>query len=112
MAFLLGEEGSDVVEEALLARACCSAASWSEVAQVVRSHGRDWDMVRELLQSYQLQVEPLTVEDDEIAYPLRPDGPRMSLNERLSLALSSMHSAPVLTADPRWGSVPPAVQVR
>ena len=112
MAFLLGEEGSDVVEEALLAGACCSAASWSEVAQVVRSHGRDWDMVRALLQSYELQVEPVTVEDAELAARLWRTGAGLSLTDRLSLALARRLSAPVLTADPRWGSVPPAVQIR
>ncbi len=112
LAFLLGEQGSDVVEEALQEGACCSAASWAEVAQKLRAHGRDWPMARALLQLHELRVEPVTVEDAELAARLWRTGAGLSLTDHLSLALAGRLSVPVLTADPRWGSVPPAVQIR
>ncbi len=112
MAFLLGQEGSDVVEEALREGACCSAASWSEVAQRIRAHGRDWPLARALLQLHELRVEPVTEEDAELAARIWRHGSGLGLADRCSLALAHRLGAPVLTADPRWGSVPPAVHIR
>lgn len=111
MAFLLGQEGSDVVEEALREGACCSAASWSEVAQKIRAHGRDWPMARALLQLHELRVEPVTEEDAELAARLWRKGSRLALADRLSLALAYRVGAPMFTADRRWGSAPPVVQI-
>jgi len=111
MAFLLGEEGTEVVEEALREGACCSAASWAEVAQKLKAHGRDWPMARALLQLHELRVESVTEEDAELAARLWRKGSGLSLADRLSLALAHRLSAPVLTADTRWGSVPPVVQL-
>ena len=104
MAFLLGQEGSDVVEEALREGACCSAASWSEVAQRIRAHGRDWPLARALLQLHELRVEPVTEEDAELAARLWRKGSGLSLSDRLSLALTHRYSSSLLTADFHWDS--------
>jgi PIN domain nuclease of toxin-antitoxin system len=42
LAFLQGADGSAVVERALQDGAVAGAAHWSEVAQKVQAHGRDW----------------------------------------------------------------------
>ena len=67
LAFLQGEAGVDVTEAALAAGAACGAATWSEVAQKVLAHGRNWDLVRALLASYDMAVEPVTAGDGEWA---------------------------------------------
>jgi ribonuclease VapC len=43
------------------------AANWSEVAQAIRAHGRNWDLSRALLASYELRIEPVTAADAEWA---------------------------------------------
>ena len=45
LAFVQGEPGADVVEQALGADAMCGAANWSEVAPKVLAAGRNWDLV-------------------------------------------------------------------
>ena len=57
LSFLQGEPGSDVVEAALDEGASCSAVNWSEVAQKVRTSGRDWALVRALLESPVCQAD-------------------------------------------------------
>lgn len=103
LAYLQGEDGSELVEAALEAGATCSAANWSEVAQKVRAAGRDWGLVRALLDSYDLAVEPVTREDAEIAAELWERGRGLSLADRLCLALGRRLDADVLTADTTWG---------
>ena len=46
LAFLQGEDGSASVEAGLRAGAACGTANWSEVAQKIRAHGRDWGLAR------------------------------------------------------------------
>ncbi len=65
LAFVQDEVGADVVEEAMARGAVCGAANWSEVSQMVLAANRDWDLVRALMASYDLVVEPVVVEDAE-----------------------------------------------
>lgn len=104
LAFLHGEPGADEVESALEVAPRCSAANWSEVAQEVMAAGRDWDLVRALLESYQLEIEAVSVEDAEWAACRWIKGDGLSLADRLCLALAARLEAPVLTADASWGS--------
>jgi PIN domain nuclease of toxin-antitoxin system len=112
LAFLRGEPGADVVEEALVAGAVCGAANWSEVAQRVRGSDRDWTLARALLESYALTVEPVTIDDAEWAAARwrRSDG--LSLGDRLCLALGHRRAAEVLTADRAWGDSDGVRQIR
>lgn len=112
LAFLQGEAGSRVVAEALESGANCAAVNWSEVAQKVRASGRDWDLSRALLLSYDLRIEPVTAEDAERAARSWRAGSGMSLADRLCLALAHRLGAPALTADGHWGVAPPVVQIR
>jgi PIN domain nuclease of toxin-antitoxin system len=103
LAFLQDESGSDVVEASLIDGARCGAANWSEVAQKVRAAGRDWDLVRALLVSYAVRVEPVTADDAELAARRWRAGDGLSLADRLCLALAERVDADVLTADAMWG---------
>ena len=112
LAFLHGEIGADVVEAELTDGARCGAASWSEVAQKVLAAGRDWDLVRALLTSYDLTVEPVVTEDAEWAARRWRPGEGLSLADRLCLALAERIDAEVWTADDAWGATGRVRQIR
>ena len=58
LAYLFKEPGSDVVEEALLAGAACSAVNYSEVIQKSRAAGVDWRTAAAVLDAMGLTVVP------------------------------------------------------
>ena len=104
LAFLQGEPGADVVETAMENAAVCGAANWSEIAQKIHAADRDWDLVKALLMSYDLQVEPVTSADAELAARRWRRGEGRSLADRLCLALGERLDADILTADTHWGT--------
>lgn len=104
LAFLQGEDGADTVEEAMVAGSVCGAANWSEVAQKVLAAHRDWDLVRALLDSYSVGVEPVIADDAEWAARRWRPGEELSLGDRLCLALAERLDVDVLTADVSWGA--------
>ena len=112
LAFLQGEDGSQVVERELDADARCSAVNWSEVAQKVRAHRGDWTLTRALLLSYGLRVEPVLSVDGERAAAAWIRGSGLSLADRICLATAVRLNATVITADDAWGNSPTIVQIR
>jgi ribonuclease VapC len=112
LAFLQGEDGADVVEEQLTGSAVCGAANWSEVAQKVLAADRDWDLARALLLSYDLQVEPVTIDDAEGAARRWKAGDGLSLGDRLCLALAERTGGSAWTADKAWGTGTGVRQIR
>ena len=112
LAFLLGEDGADPVEDALADDPRCGAANWSEVAQRVLSAGRSWDAAQALLASYGVRVEPVVRDDAERAARRWRRGEGLSLADRLCLALGERLDAEVLTADKSWGDTGRIVQIR
>jgi PIN domain nuclease of toxin-antitoxin system len=106
LAYLQGEDGADAVEAALVDGGACGAANWSEVAQKVLDHGRDWDLARALLTSYELVIEPVTTPDAEWAARRWRRGEGLSLGDRLCLALGARRGDTVLTADGAWPADP------
>lgn len=112
LAFAQGEAGEDHVEAALVSGATCGAANWSEVAQKVITAGRDWTLVRSLLLSYELEIEPVQIADAERAAEQWERDSGLSLGDRLCLALGERLDAPVLTADSAWGSSDRIRQIR
>ena len=102
LTFLRGEPGAAQVEEALGGGGACGAANWSEVAQKVRAHGRNWDLSRSLLVSYGVKVEAVTVADAEWAARRWAPGEGLSLADRLCLALGDRLDADIWTADASW----------
>lgn len=112
LAFVQGEDGSKVVETELLNGSRCGAANWSEVAQKLLAAGRDWDLVRALLVSYSVTVEPVTGPDAEWAAHRWQTGEGLSLGDRLCLALAERLDVDVLTADRTWGRAGRVRQIR
>lgn len=112
LAFLQGEEGTSVVEEALDGDVRCGAANWSEVAQKVIAAGRDWHLVRALLESYAVRIEPVVTEDAEWAASRWRRGEGLSLGDRLCMALAERLDTDVLTADQAWGTADRVKQIR
>lgn len=104
LAFLQGEEGAATVEKALENDGACGAANWSEIAQKIQSHGRNWDLARSLLASYDLDIEPVTADDAEWGARRWVRGEGLSLADRLCLALGHRLGAEVWTADRTWGT--------
>ena len=104
LSFLQGEEGAGHAEEALKAGGVCGAANWSEVAQKVQAHGRNWDLARSLLASYGLRIEAVTVADAEWAARRWVRGKGLSLTDRLCMALGDRLDAEIWTADQAWGA--------
>lgn len=103
LAFAQNELGAEIVEVELKAGARCSAANWSEVAQVTSARAGSFDLTRALLVSYGLVVEPVTREDGELAARLWRRGSGLSLADRLCLALGERLDTAILTADRAWG---------
>ncbi len=112
LAFLQDEDGAEAVETALEDASICGAANWSEVAQKVRAAGRNWDLVRALLVSYDIAVEPVLEGDAEWAARRWRRGEGLSLADRLCLALGERLDVEVLTADATWGSSGRVRQIR
>lgn len=112
LAFAQGEEGAGQAETLLDEGASCGAANWSEVAQKVRARGRDWDLVRALLISYDLTVEAVIEDDAEWAARRWRTGEGLSLADRLCLALGERLDIEVWTADTSWGSTGRVHQLR
>ena len=112
LAFLQGEDGSDVVEAALADDPRCGAANWSEVVQKVLAADRDWSLVRALLTSYPIRVDPVSIDDGEWAARRWRPGEGLSLGDRLCLALAERVDTDVLTADAAWGSDGRVKQIR
>ncbi len=104
LCFLQGESGSDIVERELDAGGACSAANWSEVAQRLLAHRRDWGVARGLLVSFGLRIEPVYADDAELAAKLWRAGSGLSLADRLCLATARRLEATVWTADSAWGA--------
>jgi ribonuclease VapC len=112
LAFVQGEAGSEVVEDALLGGGVVGAANWSETAQAVRARDGDWPLASSLLRSYDLAIEPVTVDDAEWAAQRWRAGEGLSLGDRLCLALGERIDDDVLTANRRWGDDRRVVQIR
>lgn len=112
LVFLLGEPGSDAVEQALVAGGATSAANWSETAQHVLADDHDWALAGLLLRRFGLSIEPVTIDDAEWAARRWRRGEGLSLGDRLCLALGERLDATVWTADRQWGSDGRIQQIR
>ncbi|MBS1847490.1 MAG: PIN domain-containing protein [Actinobacteria bacterium] len=112
LADVQGEAGAEVVEEALMNGARCSAATWSEGAQKVLAADKDCELVHELLMSFDLRVEPVTFADAEWAARRWRRGEGLSFSDRPYLALAARTGTAALTADGAWGHSTQVRQIR
>jgi PIN domain nuclease of toxin-antitoxin system len=104
LAWLQDEPGSDMAERHLV-EGIIGAANWSEVLQKARQHGAQPGLVSRLLTSFGLQVVDVTAEDAERAADLWASGSKLSLADRLCLALGLRLAISVVTTDAAWRSV-------
>jgi ribonuclease VapC len=74
--------------------------------------GRDWDLVRSLLTSYPVELEPVSAADGEWAAHRWRRGEGLSLADRLCLALARRLDTEALTADSSWAADDRIRQVR
>ena len=111
LAFVQGESGADVVQ-AHIEDSVIGAANWSEVAQKVVFRGGDLALVDALLQSYRVQIAPVTKEDAQVAANMWRAEDGLSLGDRLCLALGERLGQMVLTADKAWGESEGIRQIR
>ena len=74
--------------------------------------GRDWELARALLISYDIQIEPVLIDDAEWAARRWRRGEGLSLADRLCLALAERTDAEVFTADTSWGNAGRVNQIR
>ncbi|MEA2505060.1 MAG: ribonuclease VapC [Actinomycetota bacterium] len=81
----------------------------SDGSNVARRVGR---LARALLASYELHLEPVTVDDAEQAAAIWSQGSGLSLAYRLCLALAQRLEATVWTADNPWGAGEAVRQIR
>lgn len=102
LAFLQGEPGAGKVLGLLESGTACGAANWAEVAQKIRAQGRDWGLSRALLQSFAMEVEPVTEADAEWAAARWRIGEGLSLADRLCLAVGHRTGVESWTADTGW----------
>ena len=112
LVFAQAEHGADVVEAALLSGAACAATNWSEVAQKVLAAGRDWDLVRALIASYDVDIQPVTAADGEWAARRWRPNEGLSLADRLCMAVAERLDVDVLTANAVWGTEGRIHQIR
>ena len=68
--------------------------------------------MRQLIESYELVVEPVTQADAEWAAAYWQTHQYLSLGDRLCLALADRLGATVLTSDTIWGTDAPVRQIR
>jgi PIN domain nuclease of toxin-antitoxin system len=78
----------------------------------VLAHGRDWDLAKALLLSYDLEISAVTAIDAEWAAHRWRRGEGLSVADRLCLALGERLDASVWTADTGWESNERVRQIR
>jgi ribonuclease VapC len=114
LALIHNEPGADVVA-AELSNATLGAANLAEVVGKMVNADLDVSRLRELLTASGVRIEPLLVDDAELAGALRSiDGGRaLSLGDRCCLALTlRSNPADVLTAAQAWADLDLPIRVR
>jgi len=119
LAFLRGEPGAELVEEALVTGTHISAVNWAEVLSKLAEAGqapRDvaQDLENQGLLGLALIIHPLeeslAMRIAELRSLTRHKG--LSLGDRACLALGSHLQFEVLTADHDWGELDLGLQIR
>ena len=111
LAYLLDENGAEVVAGALEQGAVINLVNWAEVLSYFAERDHDLDsleaeLIRVGLLNQTLLILPPTDEDAKLAAKLRPmtRAAGLSLGDRLCLACGSRLGVAVLTCDRAWAS--------
>jgi PIN domain nuclease of toxin-antitoxin system len=103
LAMLFSEPGSDDVIAALAGGGICGAANWSEIIQKVKTKDpQSWLIAEQILNSFDIVVEPVTEQDAELAADLWTDNPQLPLGDRLCIGQATRLNALLVTADHAW----------
>lgn len=101
LAWLQDEPGADDAEPMLM-DGVIGAVNWSEVLQKARQHGAPAEVVGRLLASFGLKVVDVTRADAAVAAELWRRSSRLSIADRLCLALGVRLAVPIATGDAAW----------
>ena len=110
IAFVRRERGGDVVRE-WLRDARISSVNFAEVLQKLAESPEEEQLLKAVVQSFGVSVEPF---DRELAFHvgrLYPKARSISLADRACIALGMRETLPVVTADRQWKSVDADVEV-
>lgn len=112
LAWLQGENGADVVDEALMQGAVIHVVNWAEVLTRLASKGLPAAEATRQLSERGILGQLLTVDlgtlvDAEVVADLFgvTRGAGLSLGDRYCLTLAQRLGVPVLTADQQWANV-------
>ena len=114
LAWLHGEQGSEIVEVSLNRSVICSV-NWAEVLQKIIARGiQEPEDVGGDLEYLGLVVIPFTAEDAVTAAKIWSPGRRvgLSLGDRACLSLAHRLRLPALTADRMWSALGLDIDVR
>jgi ribonuclease VapC len=119
LAYLQGEPGGEVVEEALAEGALMNSVNYAEVLSRLADAGEEPGVAHRRLQEQGLvdgliQIVPLTQQDAVSIAQMRPAtrDRGLSLGDRACLSTGLRLGRPVLTADRLWATVSVGVTVR
>jgi ribonuclease VapC len=111
---LINEEPGGETVEALLDDAIISAVNWSEVIAVLTDAGFAIERAGARIAALDLEVVAFDQAQALAAGALRSAtrSAGLSFGDRACLGLAGTRAAPVITADPRWASLPLDAEVR
>jgi ribonuclease VapC len=119
LAYLQGETGSEIVEEALAVGAVINVVNYAEVLSRLGDAGEEPESVHRQLRAHGLiggllAVVPLDEDDGVVIARLRATTRQhgLSLSDRACLATGLRLGQPVITADLRWATTDTGVTVR
>jgi ribonuclease VapC len=119
LAWLQGENGADVVDEALKQGAVIHAVNWAEVLTRLASKGLSAAEATQRLSERGILGQLLTVDsgtlgDAEVAADLFgiTRGAGLSLGDRYCLALAQRRGVPALTADRQWATLDVGITIQ
>ncbi len=118
LAYLQGERGGEVVQDALGAGAVINIVNYAEVLSRLADAGAEPTIAHRRLQSQGLiggllQLLPIVEDDAAVIAALRPVTRQrgISLGDRVCLATALRLGRPVFTADRQWATIDAGVIV-
>lgn len=113
IALVLGEPGSERVDELISGGAVMSAVNWTEVLDVTASLDLALGERRDEFEQLGIEIAPFTAEQAGDAAALRLATARhgLSLADRACLALARSLDAPCVTGDRAWDAVDAGIDV-
>jgi PIN domain nuclease of toxin-antitoxin system len=114
LAYVLGEPGSEAVEEAIAESGAIGAVNLAEVLAKLADGGAEPGEAMDRLGVLPIEIVPFDEAAAVETARLRPatSSAGLSLGDRACLAVARLLDRPVLTADAAWAGLVPDVDVR